>query len=288
MGHIPPQICQLSYLRVLDLANNSLSGTIPKCLNNISSMTARPIEGDFNVLEAYYVYEFYTESLILNIKGRDSEYKKILRYVRMIDLSSNNLSGPIPVEIFSLSGLQSLNLSHNHLTGMISVEIGGMKYFESLDLSRNNLSGEIPQTIANLTFLGDLNLSYNNLSGRIPSGTQIQTFSPLSFFGNAELCGASLSKNCPKDEEEETQQPIGVGENREFPEIAWFYVGMGSGFFVGLWGVCGCLFFNKAWRHAYFQYLDDIKDSAYVAIVIKLKWLHQKLGIYNASNGKTI
>ena len=111
---------------------------------------------------------------------------------------------------------------------MISVEIGGMEYLESLDLSRNNLSGEIPQTMANLTFLGDLNLSYNNLSGRIPSSTRIQTFSPLSFFGNAELCGAPLPKNCPKDDEEETQRPTGVEENREFPKIAWFYVGMES------------------------------------------------------------
>ena len=287
MGSIPSHICQLSSLRVLDLANNCLSGTIPKCLNDISAMAGGHSGGDFNVFEADYDYESYMESLILNIKGRDSEYKEILQYVRMIDLSSNNLSGPIPVEIFSLSGLQSLNLSHNHLTGMISVEIGGMENLESLDLSRNNLSGEIPQTIANLTFLGDLNLSYNNLFGRIPSGTQIQTFSPLSFFGNVELCGAPLSKNCLGDEEE-IQRPTGVGENREYPEIAWFYVGMGSGFFVGLWGVCGCLFFNKAWRHAYFQYLDDIKDLACVAIAIKMKWLHQKLGIYNAGNEKPI
>ena len=276
MGGIPSQICQLSYLRVLNLANNSLSGTIPRCLNNISSMAVGPIEGDFNVLEAGYYSESYMECLILNIKGRDSEYKKILQYVRMIDLSSNNLSGSIPVEIFSLSGLQSLNLSHNHLTGMISVEIGGIEYLESLDLSRNNLSGEIPQTMANLTFLGVLNLSYNNLFGRIPSGTQIQTFSPFSFFGNAELSGAPLSKNCPEDEEE-TQSPTGVGENREYPEIAWFYVGMGSGFFVGVLGVSVTLFFQWAWRHAYFQFVDDIKDLAYVAIAIKLKWLHQKL-----------
>ena len=42
-------------------------------------MAARPnIEGDFNVLVAGYDYEFYMESLILNIKGRDSEYNDIL------------------------------------------------------------------------------------------------------------------------------------------------------------------------------------------------------------------
>ena len=280
MGGIPSQICQLSSLRVLDLANNSMSGTIPKCLNNISDMVAGSnIEGHSDVLGVNINSESYRESLILNIKGRDSEYKEILQYVRMIDLSNNNLSGSIPVEIFSLSVLQSLNLSHNHLTGMISVEIGGMKCLESLDLSKNNLSGEIPQTMTNLTFLGVLNLSYNNLSGRIPSGTQIQTFSPLSFLGNVELCGAPLPKNCPGDEEEqETQPPTGVGENKEFPEIAWFHVGMGSGFFVGVLGVFVTLFFQTAWRHAYFQFVNDIKDRVYVAIAIKMKWLHQKLG----------
>ena len=279
MGGIPSQICQLSSLRVLDLANNSMSGTIPKCLNNISDMVAGSnIEGHFDVLEENINYESYMESLILNIKGRDSKYKEILQYVRMIDLSSNNLSGSIPVEIFSLSALQSLNLSHNHLSGMISVEIGGMEYLESLDLSKNNLSGQIPQTMANLTFLDNLNLSYNNLSGRIPSSTQIQTFSPLSFFENVELCGAPLPKNCPGDEEEETQPPTGVGENKEFPEITWFYIGIGSGFLVGVLGVCVTLFFQRAWRHAYFQFVDDIKDWVYVAVAIKMKWLHQKLG----------
>ena len=59
MGDIPPQICQLSYHRVLDLANNSLSRTIPKCLNNISNMTEGLIEDDFYVLEVDYYYYFF-------------------------------------------------------------------------------------------------------------------------------------------------------------------------------------------------------------------------------------
>lgn len=37
-GDIPLQICQLSSLMVLDVANNRLSGTIPHCLNNITAM----------------------------------------------------------------------------------------------------------------------------------------------------------------------------------------------------------------------------------------------------------
>ncbi|KAL6320719.1 hypothetical protein AAG906_008719 [Vitis piasezkii] len=233
-GIIPPQICQLSSLIVLDLADNSLSGSIPKCLNNISAMAAGPIRGQYDIwydaLEAEYPYVSYMESL----------YEKILKYVRMIDLSSNNLSGSIPIEISSLFGLQFLNLSRNHLMGRIPEKIGVMASLESLDLSRNHLSGEIPQSMSNLTFLDDLDLSFNNFSGRIPSSTQLQSFDPLSFFGNPELCGAPLTKNCTKDEE--TLNPTAVEENREIPEISWFYIGMGSGFIVGFWGVCGALF----------------------------------------------
>ncbi|XP_034680310.1 receptor-like protein EIX2 [Vitis riparia] len=281
MGKISPQICQLSSLIVLDLADNSLSGSIPKCLNNISAMTARPIRGIwYDALEADYDYESYMESLVLDIKGRAAEYEGILRYVRMIDLSSNNLSGSIPIEISSLFGLQFLNLSRNHLMGRIPEKIGVMASLESLDLSRNHLSGEIPQSMSNLTFLDHLDLSFNNFSGRIPSSTQLQSLDPLSFFGNPELCGAPLTKNCTKDEE--TLGPTAVEENREIPEISWFYIGMGSGFIVGFWGVCGALFFKRAWRHAYFQFLYDMRDRAYVGIAIKLKWFHQKLRRYHA------
>ena len=92
-GIIPPQIGQLSSLIVLDIADNSLSGSIPKCLNNISAMTARPIRGIwYDALEADCDYESYMESLVLDMKGRESKYENILKYVRMIDLSSNNLS----------------------------------------------------------------------------------------------------------------------------------------------------------------------------------------------------
>ncbi|KAJ9679412.1 hypothetical protein PVL29_021368 [Vitis rotundifolia] len=279
MGKIPPQVCQLSSLIVLDLADNSLSGSIPKCLNNISAMAAGPIRGIwYDALEAGYDYEYYMESLVLDIKGRKAKYEEILKYVRMIDLSSNNLSGSIPIEISSLFGLQFLNLSRNHLTGRIPEKIGVMASLESLDLSRNHLSSEIPQSMSNLTFLDDLDLSFNNFSGRIPSSTQLQSLDPLSFFGNPKLCGAPLTKNCTKDEE--TLGPTAVEENREFPEISWFYIGMGSGFIVGFWGVCGALFFKRAWRHAYFQFLYDMRDRTYVAIAIKLKWFHQKLGRY--------
>ncbi|KAF8412972.1 hypothetical protein HHK36_000944 [Tetracentron sinense] len=273
-GNIPLQICHLTSLLVLDLANNLLSGAIPHCLDNISMMATRQIL-DHDPFDHSYGYGDYEENLILITKGRESEYKRILRFVRSIDLSSNNLSGVIPSEISSLSTFNFLNLSHNHLEGKIPEKIGGMKLLESLDLSRNHLSGEIPQSMSNLTFLDHLNLSYNNFSGRIPLGTQLQSFSALSYIGNLELCGTPLLTICTKNEESGGVTP--VSDNDEESEMIWFYISMGPGFVVGFWGVCGVLFFKKTWRYAYFRFLEDKIDQLYVTAVIKLAWLKRKL-----------
>ncbi|KAF8412958.1 hypothetical protein HHK36_000930 [Tetracentron sinense] len=275
-GNIPLQMCHLTYLLVLDLANNRLSGAIPPCLDNISTI---PTNGSliYGYASSYSRYSsaIFEENLILVTKGRESEYKRILRFVRSIDLSSNNLSGVIPSELFSLSTLNFLNLSRNHLEGKIPEKINDMKLLESLDLSRNHLSGEIPQSMSNLTLLAYLDLSYNNFSGRIPLGTQLQSFSALNYIGNPELCGAPLLINCT-----ENKQPgdaPSVGDNEDHNEMTWFYLSMGLGFVAGFWGICGVLLFKKTWRYAYFQFLEDKIDQLYATVVLKLNWLKRKL-----------
>ena len=271
-GHIPLQICQLSSLIVLDLANNSLSGHIPNCLKNISAMTIPTPK-----FETQYSFKMegigdssgtYHDNLKLVPKGMELEYEKNLRFVKMIDLSSNNLSGSIPSEISVLSELCFLNLSRNQLIGKIPEKIGIMKKLESIDLSQNHLSGEIPLSLSSLTFLGHLNLSYNNLSGKIPLGTQLQTFDALSYIGNPQLCGNPLPRNCTIGEESQNRTPI--GKTKEDSNNSNFYIGMGVGFAVGFWAVCGVLFFNRTWRHAYFRFFDDVKDWVYVTIVLNV------------------
>ena len=279
IGNIPPKICQLSSLIILDFAYNSLSGTIPTCSNNFSLMATIGTKKDH-----FSVFEYHSapmnddqENLMLVIKGKEWEYKSILKLVRTIDLSSNGLWGSIPTQISNLSGLQSLNLSFNHLTGSIPDKTGNMESLESLDLSRNHLSGEIPQSMSSLTFLNHLDLSYNNFSGKIPSSTQLQSFDRVSYIGNAQLCGAPLKKICPEDEE--SPHTHAIEESKEGQEIPWFYIGMGVGFIVGFWGVCGALIFKKAWRYAYFQFISDVNDWIYVVIAIRWNWLHNNLRV---------
>ena len=222
-GYIPRQICELSSLIVLDLGNNSLSGPIPNCLKNISAMTIpKPIfEAQFSYNSTYgnlrlHMDGVYNEKLKLVSKGTELEYKENLKFVKIIDLSSNNLSGSIPSEISVLSELCFLNLSRNQLIGKIPEKIGIMKKLESIDLSQNHLSGEIPLSLSSLTFLSRLNLSYNNLSGKIPFSPQLQTFDAFSYIGNPQLCGNPLPRNCTIGEESQNKTPIGkIEEDRK-------------------------------------------------------------------------
>ena len=277
-GNIPLKICQLSSLRVLDLANNSLSEPIPNCLKNISAMAVpEPNTKDtyFDSLEYNFGYSSYIANLMLVPKGNELEYEENLKFVRIIDVSSNNLSGSIPIEISFLFELRFLNLSRNHLMGSIPEKIGGMKELESIDLSRNHISGEIPPSLSNLTFLSYLDLSYNNLSGRIPSSTQLQSFDALNYIGNPQLCGEPLPKKCAINEEAHNRTSMGKTEDNS--QNSSFSMGMGVGFAVGFWTVCGGLFFNKTWRHAYFKFLNDIKDWLYVTTILKVNWILEKL-----------
>ncbi|KAL2334689.1 hypothetical protein Fmac_015902 [Flemingia macrophylla] len=277
-GSITQEMCQLSSLIVLDLANNSLSGSIPNCLDEMKTMAGKD---DFfaNPLSYSYgsdlSYNNYKESLVLVPKGDELEYKDNLILVRMIDLSSNKLSGAIPPAISELSALRFLNLSRNYLTGEIPKNMGKIELLESLDLSLNSISGEIPQSLSDLSFLSFLNLSYNNLSGRIPTSTQLQSFEALSYTGNPELCGPPVTNNCTNMEELLKSSSVGQA-NGNFFGTSEFYIGMGVGFASGFLGVCSLIFFNRTWRHAYFHFLDYLKNLIYVTIVLKVRMLLAK------------
>ncbi|XP_028751948.1 receptor-like protein EIX2 [Neltuma alba] len=160
-------------------------------------------------------------------------------------------------------------ISNNHselLRGEIPEQIGEMKDLESLDLSHNNLHGNIPQGMSGLSFLDVLNLSYNHFSGQIPLGTQLQSFDAWSYAGNPDLCGPPLQKNCTIPDNTEK-----VEENEDDGFLKSLYLGMGVGFAVGFWVVCGSLVLNRAWRHSYFRFFNGVVDRIYVIVAIKLQ-----------------
>ena len=93
--------------------------------------------------------------------------------------------------------------------------------------------------------------------------------------GNPQLCGNPLPRNCTI--REESQSRTSIGKTEEDSNYSNFYIGMGVGFAIGFWAVCGVLFFNRTWMHAYFKFFDDMKDWVYVTARLNMNWMLEKL-----------
>jgi hypothetical protein len=194
-------------------------------------------------------------------KGRDYTFRKTIRLITGIDLSSNSLSGEIPAQLVNHQALRFLNLSRNNLSGRIPKNVGNLKDVESLDLSWNELLGHIPPSISDLSCLSLLNLSNNLLSGEIPTGNQLQTLNdPSIYSNNLGLCGSPLSIPCKHDL---SSTPVlgSANEPCHELEIMWVYYSVIAGTVFGFWIWFGTLFFCKKWRFAFFSCIDAMQQN---------------------------
>ncbi len=105
--------------------------------------------------------------------------------ITRLDLSANQLSGPLPAEIGDLVNLETLWLFDNQLSGPIPAEIGNLANLKTLLLFDNELSGPLPAEIGNLASLQDLWLYNNQLSGPLPAEIgNLANLQSLDLFNN--------------------------------------------------------------------------------------------------------
>ncbi|XP_022721282.1 probable LRR receptor-like serine/threonine-protein kinase At4g20940 [Durio zibethinus] len=155
-------------LKVLDLSYNQLSGELP----------------GFNFAYDLQVLKLSNNRFSGFIPNVLLKGDSLL--LTELDLSGNNLSGP--VSIIMSTNLQILNLSSNVLTGELPLLTGScavldlsnnklegnltrmLKWgdIEYLDLSHNLLTGLIPEVTPQFLRLNHLNLSHNSLSSPLP------------------------------------------------------------------------------------------------------------------------
>nr|CAB3469407.1 unnamed protein product [Digitaria exilis] len=285
-GNIPAGLSQLLGLQVLDLASNKLSGHVPQSIGNFTFMASQKSRYRAPTMAfahgsgtSYYYYSVY-----VTIKGEERLYSRILDLMKSIDLSDNDLTGEIPVEIGALVGLKNLNMSRNLLHGHIPDTLGSMGSLESLDLSWNQLSGAIPQSMTSLHLLSHLNMSYNNLSGKIPVGSQLQTLGdedPYIYAGNSYLCSALSNYSCSAH----NQCPIDYEEDMYDHDVL-LYVFSGLGFGLGFAAVWWLLIFNKGIHKWYFLSIDSMfEKSCDWMMVLKVKV--REIGITSVEPAKT-
>ncbi|KAL1555669.1 receptor-like protein EIX1 [Salvia divinorum] len=263
-GEIPDCWEQMPSLFSLDLANNHFSGEIPRSLGALHDLQALLLH------DKHYGYSSFLW------KGQESKYWNNLRLLKLIDFSSNELTGNIPRSFSTMRGLVSLNLSRNSLTGYIIPDIGKMEMLNSLDLSHNQLSGHIPKSLTEIYTIGVLDLSNNHLSGKIPTGTQLQSFNASSYADNDGLCGDPLPK-CPGDRlwpsTTNPDENMNEKDGSNFSFMQEVGISMAFGFIFGFWGVIGSFTLKKSWRIAFFNLFDAAGDWFYVRTALFVsKW----------------
>lgn len=189
----------------MDLSNNSLSGQLPRSLQNCTLL--RFLQLEENKLSGSipaWIGERISSLIILSLRsnkfhGNIGPQICLLVHIQLLDLSNNNISGIIPRCLNNLTAMAhkvSNYIANEHiiwngtefrlaiasltayggdsLTTIVSWKGNVYEYrknfgeMRSIDLANNKLIGIIPEEISSLTELKALNLSRNLLTGIIP------------------------------------------------------------------------------------------------------------------------
>ncbi|KAJ6798142.1 putative leucine-rich repeat receptor-like protein kinase isoform X1 [Iris pallida] len=124
-------LCKLTSLRSLDLSLNSLSSIPAPFLSSSDTCTG-------------------------------------LSHLTSLNLSSNNLAGPLPNLSATFAALETLDLSANHLEGEVGPQLSALNSLKALSLANNLFTGAIPPLPDGLR---QLVLSFNSFTGSIPNAT---------------------------------------------------------------------------------------------------------------------
>ncbi|KAK9127391.1 hypothetical protein Syun_016188 [Stephania yunnanensis] len=115
-----------------------------------------------------------------------------------LDLTWNEIQGPIRKAIEQMTSLKTLRLGLNDLTGPIPDVFANFTSLERLDLEHNHLEGPIPLSFGAFCKLKELSLSTNNISGEITEFVNgISLCRPNSLLEILDLGDTKLTGNLP-------------------------------------------------------------------------------------------
>ncbi|CAN1190310.1 Receptor-like protein 50 [Linum perenne] len=185
-GPIDPSLSKLQSLSRLELDHNNFSSPIPDSLAELKNLT---------LLKTWYSMEGWNESSdCCEWPGISCDLGDLGRVIGL-DLSLEGITGGEGLDdsmaLFSLQYLESLDLSNNEFNTTIPAAIGNLT---NLSLSNCSLSGPIDPSLSKLQSLSILELDYNNFSSQIPDSlAELKNLTVLRL-RNCELIGTFPKK----------------------------------------------------------------------------------------------
>ncbi|KAM0861357.1 hypothetical protein ACQ4PT_045949 [Festuca glaucescens] len=178
-GQLPRSLFACKNLQILDVGKNLILDSFPCWMSSLHRL-------EVLVLKSNKLFGHVAQSI-----GEENTSSCAFPSVRIVDLSSNNFSGPLPQDWW-FKKLKSMILrdSNSSLIMDYGVPQTGTSYTYTtaitykghdttfseilrtlvfIDVSNNAFSGEIPEAIGELVLLHGLNMSHNFLNGTIPS-----------------------------------------------------------------------------------------------------------------------
>ncbi|KAI3809133.1 hypothetical protein L1987_25103 [Smallanthus sonchifolius] len=166
VGSLSPKIGNLSFLRVINLENNTFKGVIPPQLGDL----------------------FRLQMLILHRNSFEGEVPASLsNCTRLNDLrlARNKLFGKLPPQLSSLVNLVNITIHNNGFTGGIPSFLANLTSLESISAANNHLGGSIPHALGQLHNLQQIGFANCELYGMIPSSLyNLTSLKVLSFTDN--------------------------------------------------------------------------------------------------------
>ncbi|KAG6662971.1 hypothetical protein CIPAW_03G279600 [Carya illinoinensis] len=154
-GNISELICSLTSIQVLDLANNNLSGSLPRCMQNFGASLS-VIDLQKNKFRGSIPQTWTQGTKLRIINFRQNKFRGPLPrslvkclMLEVADFSNNKLHDIFPSWLENLPNLKVLNLRSNNFHGQIGASKAGYKFpnLRVIDLSHNGFTGKLPLEI---------------------------------------------------------------------------------------------------------------------------------------------
>ncbi|XP_034710229.1 receptor-like protein EIX1 isoform X2 [Vitis riparia] len=193
-GTLPESVGQLAKLESLDIASNSLQGTISEAhLFNMSRLSYLNLSSNsltFNMsLEWVPPFQLYSLRLAFCKLGpRFPSWLRTQNLLRELDISNSEISDALPDWFWNvtISTVTTLSISNNRIKGTLPNLSSKFDRFSNIDMSSNYFEGSIPQLPYDVRWL---DLSNNKLSGSISLLCTVGTELLLLDLSNNSLSG---------------------------------------------------------------------------------------------------